>query len=897
MNYVKFLEELGAPDLPIAGGKGANLGAMVGAGFPVPPGFCVLTDAYRRFIAHNSLQERIKDLVGHVESLDLPDLERVSRLIRDGFDLGEVPGGILEEVGQAYRSLGNGRAGSMCPVAVRSSATLEDLPGLSFAGQQDTYLNIIGFDSLITSIVQCWASLWTARAIGYRRRNSIHDEDAALAVVVQAMVPSQLSGVLFTANPVTGKRTEFVIEATLGLGESLVSGIVEPDSYIYDPAEKRVRKRTIGSKSSSVRPSPQGGTLIQEERDAADAALDDKSVLKIGALAEQVAGFFGVPQDIEWAMTGDDLFLLQSRPITSLYPLPRGSQSGDSLRVWFSFGSWQGVLDPITPLGQDVFRALATEVGNRCGFTGDDYSFFNVAGERLYVDITPLVRSKFGRRVLPNILSSMEPALLAPMRTLFELPSLSVRKSVVGLRARMQTIRFLTPFVLNTARNLSSPVRGRERAKRIVDEAVLRLERDFERATSARTRLGVLRSMMGRTPVQLLSILIPLVVSGQVPLQILLRMASDVPGGEEAAMELTRALPHDVTAEMGLALAAVAAKVQEDAIALRRFKDLDETALASEYLSGRLPEVAQTSLDSFMQVYGVRGQCEIDLGRPRWIEDPANVMRMLRNYLDDEQASMSPESVFHRGMAKAASARDTLLHLLRSTKRGALKQRIARLLITRVRELGGMREYPKFAVMRLFGVLRRSLLILGMQLSKQGLLADPSDIFFLHLDELDTDASLLSRDWRELVEERKRLYTREKLRTSIPRMLLSDGTAFYGGMIDDVTDEGDVLRGSPVSAGVVEGTVRVVMSPLEARLNHGEILVCPATDPSWTPLFLSAGGLIMEVGGMMTHGSVVAREYGIPAVVGVHLATSRLKTGQRIRLDGHTGMIYIMDVK
>ena len=291
----------------------------------------------------------------------------------------------------------------------------------------------------------------------------------------------------------------------------------------------------------------------------------------------------------------------------------------------------------------------------------------------------------------------------------------------------------------------------------------------------------------------------------------------------------------------------------------------------------------------------MRGTAEIDLGRPRWRDDPTPLMQVLLSYLRIEEEEKAPDVVFRRGADAAQRALASLIADLRRTRFGRLKAFVMQVAARRMRALAGLRESPKFTVMAMLGAVRAGLLASGHELARSGILHSPEDIFFLHVDELNALAGGETRDWRALVRERRNAYAREQRRRRVPRVLLSDGRAFYGGAGRGEGAAGPTLRGTPVSPGVCVGLVRVVADPQSAQLAPGEILVCRGTDPAWTPLFLAAGGLVTEVGGLITHGAVVAREYGIPAVVGVHDATTRLHTGDRIQVDGTNGGITILD--
>ncbi|MGD8794673.1 MAG: PEP-utilizing enzyme, partial [Anaerolineae bacterium] len=336
-------------------------------------------------------------------------------------------------------------------------------------------------------------------------------------------------------------------------------------------------------------------------------------------------------------------------------------------------------------------------------------------------------------------------------------------------------------------------------------------------------------------------------------------------------------------------------RIGDDEAAATHFAATPAEGLAAEYRGGSLPAAAQAALADFLDRYGMRGVGEIDLGRPRWREAPAPVMRTVKSYLAIDDPALAPDVVFRRGEAEAQEAVERLVAGLRGTHRGRLKARLARWAARRVRALGGLRESPKFWAVRVMGAVRAGLLESGQALVEAGQLSHADDLFFLALGELEALASGEAQDWAALVTARREAYGREMGRRQVPRLLLSDGQAFYEGVAAPVDAVEGELTGSPVSPGVVEGVVQVVLDPHQAQLAQGEILVCPGTDPAWTPLFLVAGGLVTEVGGLMTHGSVVAREYGIPAVVGVSQATHRLQTGQRVRVDGTAGRITILD--
>jgi len=357
-------------------------------------------------------------------------------------------------------------------------------------------------------------------------------------------------------------------------------------------------------------------------------------------------------------------------------------------------------------------------------------------------------------------------------------------------------------------------------------------------------------------------------------------------------MVITRALPDNVTTQMDLTLWDTAKAIRADPAAADAFRQLDAATLAGRYLAGALPAAAQAAVAQFMERYGMRGLGEIDLGQPRWRDDPTATMHTLQSYLQIDPGQ-APDAVFARGQRAAQEAIASLAAAARRQRGGWLRERLVRGAARRIRVLMGARETPKFLLIREFGLARGALLAAGQGIAAAGIIDQADDLVYLTVAELQALAAHQPQDWKSLIAERRAAYQREARRRQVPRLLISDGRAFYEG-VGAQTDTGQVISGSPVSPGVVEGAVHVVLDPGTARLAPGEILVCPGTDPAWTPFFMVAGGLITEVGGLMTHGSVVAREYGIPAVVGVDRATQRLKTGQRIRLDGSSGQIVLL---
>ena len=648
--------------LSTTGGKAQNLAKLARAGLPVPPGFIVTTAAYQCL----RRRQRPARFINYPPSRPLtpttpprsnpppppsgPDSPHLS-----------VPSDLADSVLAAYHaptlhyhSTQHYMHCTRSPlaVAVRSSATAEDLPDLSFAGQQDTFLNVVGDAALLDAVVRCWSSLWTARAIAYRARNGIPQEGVALAVVVQAMVESEASGVLFTANPLTGKRTETVIDATLGLGEALVSGQVEPDHYVVDVATGRIVSKTLGAKALAIRGQAGGGTTTVAADAAAQQALPDAAILELARLGKRVEQelYAGQPQDIEWAWAEGRLFLLQSRAITSLYPLPDGMPA-EPLQVLFSLNHVQGMLDPFTPLGQDaIIRAyvvLATLFGRR--YTPATQREAVIAGERIYLNISPALRHSLGRKLVRGIFSAIEPGAGQAIASVLDDPRLAVERSGFSPAAAASLARFVSFEARRVALVMRQPDVRRTAALRLIDDFIAEMEARSRQTSSLAERLTLWQAIYDEFAARISPHLFPPIAAGMASFFQLRRLAQHALGSDQLALEAARGLPNNVTTEMDLALWTVAQVIQADPASAARFGQADAATLAAEYEARTLPLPAQAALMAFMERYGMRGLAEIDLGRPRWRENPAYVMQMVTSYLSIVDPEQAPDAVFRRG--------------------------------------------------------------------------------------------------------------------------------------------------------------------------------------------------------------------------------------------------------
>lgn len=900
------LEQVGSGMAPLVGGKAANLGELVTAGLPVPGGFCVTTEAYRLATPSGSGSEA--EGLGSVHLAlkattadQLPELAVLAGRARDIIRTADIPPQIAAAVTEACVALGQD-----VPVAVRSSATAEDLPFASFAGQQDTYLNVVGAAAVLEAVRNCWASLWTDRAVIYRASRGIDPEAVALAVVVQRMVDAAVAGVMFTANPLTGRRQEAVIDASPGLGEAVVSGAVNPDHFEVDLVTGRILERRLGDKRMAVRPLPGGGTESVAVPDAgASACLTDDQAGDLAALGRLVERHFGSPQDTEWAIDRDGrLWLTQSRPITTLYPVPERARAAPDPRVYLCFSLAQGLTRPMTPMGLAAFRLIASSVAKTAGFDVPEPRNgpppYAEAGQRIYFDLTTVARSTTGRRIVPRVFDVMEARSATVLRRVFEDPRFSVtRRTPIGL------LRHVVPAAVHARvpetlfRALFRPAAALRRVNRFTREFGDSLELPPDAAPAE--RLDHAERILGGRLFPMVPAILPLPALGFA----MLALAGKLLGGGHSRwgelQQVLRGLPNNVTTEMDLELWRLATVIKDDGDSFRAVTGQDPAALAAQFAAGQLPVVLQAGLARFMARYGHRAVAEIDVGMPRWSDDPTHILGVLANYLRLEDPTMAPDVQFGNAAAEAEAQVARLVAEARSRSR--LRGALVRAALRRSRLFAGLRELPKYQVVLGLAEVRTQVRQVGVALAGAGTIDHEDDVFFLNFQEArqglghGTGSNGAGSDLRDLVKQRREAYALELERRHVPRLLLSDGTEPEA--LQPVGTSGatatpaapGALAGSPASAGTVTGPARVILDPVGARLEPGEILVAPSTDPGWTPLFLTAGGLVMEMGGPNSHGAVVAREYGIPAVVGVPDATLRLSTGQRITVDGGAGTV------
>ncbi len=762
------------------------------------------------------------------------------------------------------------RLGKHAAYAVRSSATAEDLPTASFAGQQDTYLNVVGPAAILQHVSRCWASLFTERAVTYRLRNGVDHRKVRMAVVVQQMVFPQAAGILFTADPVTGNRKVASVEASFGLAEALVSGLVNADRYTVRDGE--VVARTIGTKRLAILASPAGGTreqAIEQERQE-EPALTDAQVVRLVQLGRRIEAHFGRPQDIEWCLVDDGFEIVQSRPITTLFPIP---EAGDGENhVYVSVGHGQMMTDAMKPLGLSMWQLTTPRP-------------MAEAGGRLFVDVTQALASPASRAGLLEVMGRGDPLIGDALQTILDrgdfIPSL-LDESPGGPPAGRAPSLVADPIEVDPA--IVAALIARSQA------SIAALKRDI------RTKSGTALLNFILEDIQELKRILFDPQSHQVFMsameaawwlneQLLAWL-----GEKNAADTLTQSVPNNVTSEMGLGLLDVADVIRPhpDVVAFLQHVEgegfLDELA---KLAGGR---EARDAIRAWLDKYGMRCVGEIDITKPRWSERPTTLLPIILGNVRNFESGAG-ERRFEQRRQEAQEKEQDLLGRVRALSDGDRKAEEMKSMIDRVRTFIGYREYPKYGMVSRYFVYKQALSEEAERLVQGNVLREKDDIFYLRFEEIQ-DVVRTQRADDQLIRERKEAFASYEALTP-PRVLTSDGEAVAGAYRRDDVPAG-ALVGLPVSAGTIEGRARVILDMAEADLEAGDILVTAFTDPSWTPLFVAITGLVTEVGGLMTHGAVIAREYGLPAVVGVENATRLIRDGQRIRVHGTDGYVEIM---
>ncbi|MDC6157228.1 phosphoenolpyruvate synthase [Bacillus albus] len=866
-SFVLDFQEIENTQLSLVGGKGLNLGELSSVqGIQVPEGFCVTTVGYEKAIEQNEELQTLLQQLTKLKKEERAQIGEMSKKIREVIMEVEIPVDVVEAVTHYLSCFGNEHA-----YAVRSSATAEDLPYASFAGQQDTYLNIIGKEAILQHVRKCWASLFTERAVTYRMQNGFEHNQVSICVVVQKMVFPEASGILFTADPVTSNRKVLSIDASFGLGEALVSGLVSADNYKVKEGE--ITETMIATKKIAIYAVKEGGTETKQIDPAQQKlqTLSEQQILQLASIGRQIEAYFGCPQDIEWCLAHNTFYIVQSRPITALYPIPEENDGGN--HVYISVGHQQMMTDAMKPLGLSFFL-LTTNAPMR------------KAGGRLFVDATQQLASTASRDYLINTLGKSDPLVRDALTTIIErdnfitlLPDDEKEKSVSKRKQPANS----QPEIENDPAIVTNLIQNSE-------ASIKELKRNMQTKLGTDVLDFILEDIQQLKKVLFNPQSIAIIMAGMNASTWINEKMEQWLGKKNAADTLSQSVQNNITSEMGLALMDVADAIRPYPEVIAYLQHVEDDSFLDELVQYKGGEKAREAIDAFLNKYGMRCSGEIDITKTRWCEKPTTIIPMILNNIRDFEAGASKQK-FEKGLQEALNKEEELLERLQHLPKGKQKVEETKRMLRNIRNFIGYREYPKYGMINRYFIYKQALLKEAEQLVQSGVIRKVDDIYYLTFEELHEVVRTNKLDYKLIQKQKNDYKLYEKL--TPPRIMTSDGEIVTGKYKRENLPA-DAIVGLPVSSGVIEGRARVILNMEEANLEEGDILVTAFTDPGWTPLFVSIKGLVTEVGGLMTHGAVIAREYGLPAVVGVENATKLIKDGQRIRVHGTEGYIEVL---
>lgn len=862
-SLVLGFQEMDKTQLGLVGGKGLNLVELSKIeGIQVPEGFCVTTVGYQKAIEQNETYHALLNQLTLLKAESRDQISEISRQIRQLVMDIAIPFDVVQAVTHYLSQFGEEHA-----YAVRSSATAEDLPHASFAGQQDTYLNVIGVKAILQHISRCWASLFTDRAVIYRMQNGFDHSQVYLSVIVQRMVFPQASGILFTADPMTSNRKVLSIDASYGLGEALVSGLVSADNYTVQ--EGKIINKRIATKELAIYGRKEGGTETKQldPDQQKSQTLTDQQILQLARIGRQIEAYFNRPQDIEWCLSQDTFYIVQSRPITTLFPIPEAHDQEN--HVYLSVGHQQMMTDPMKPMGLS-FYLLITPAPMR------------KAGGRLFIDVAPRLATPVGREALMNTIGS-DPLIKGALMTIIE-------RDFIKLLPDAQT----APMPGRGNTDMLAQIENNPNIVSDLIKSNLASVEELKQKIQTKSGSDVFDFILEDIQ-QLKKILFdPLstavfMTAINASLWINEKM-NEWLGEKNAADTLSQSVPNNITSEMGLALMGVADRIRPYPEVIDYLEHVKDDNFLDELVKFEGGQEAHDAIYAYLHKYGMRCAGEIDISRTRWSEKPITLVPLILSNIKAFEPNAGHRK-FEQGRQEALVKEQELVARLLQLPDGEQKAEETKRMIRRIRNYIGYREYPKYGWVSRYFVYKQAILKEAEQLVQAGMIHEKEDVFLLTFEELHEVVRTNKLD-DQLINKRKEDYKLyEKL--TPPRVITSDGEIITGAYNRENLPA-DAIVGLAVSSGVIEGRARVILNMDEANLEEGDILVTSFTDPGWTPLFVSIKGLVTEVGGLMTHGAVIAREYGLPAVVGVENATKLIQDGQRIRVHGTEGYIEIL---
>ena len=882
-DLVLRLEDVGDGALDAVGPKALNLARLARLDLPVPPGICVTAAAYRTHI-ETSLGGGLDEALARLVEEEEPEARaRVLAELRTAIESAPVSPALEVALTAGWRELLQGNGDTA--VAVRSSATAEDLPGLSFAGQHDSFLGVTDLTGCLSAVSRCWASLWTVRAYEYRARNGIGHRAVDMAVVVQELVPADASGVVFTADPITGRRDRVVIESCFGLGEALVSGRVSPDRVVLERPGLSIAERVTARKELQVVPGGGSGT---EERELAgraeEVSLDDAMAVRVAELALQAEEAFGVPLDLEFAVAGTP-FLLQARPITALGE----EETHEDRVVWSNLNTAEVLPDVVTPLSWSVVRPIIQSLFSgfftNMGMSVEGHTFFDLVGGRAYANLNNVlgairrIPGMRGRGITEIFGGQQGAAEAVGEIEIAEVDIPDLDFSVWRLLRRMPR------FVLQVL--TYRPAHGQQIIDRLQMRSSALLFDDLsplsDRQLASRAA-GAIQTMVDDTD------LYEATGAGVLWEQVLFANGAKWLGREANPLigACLAGLGNNDNANAGRVLWRLAVLARREPGVEAAVLGAGGFATLRERLTGEPGgEDFLAAWDAFMAEHGHHARGEVELMNPRWSECPDEILDQVRSYLA-AQDGHDFEGQFERlGEGREAAEREA-----RSRLRNPFKRWLFGFLLRKAQTCSPIRENLKNQLVRQLAGVRRVLRELGRRLAERGILERPDDLFFLEFDEIGP--LVAGDDVRARIEARRAEYEAH-LTLRIPPIVVGRFDPDRHKLEEEVDLDRRQLEGLGINPGCATGPARVILRAGTGQLRPGEILVAPFTDPGWTPYFLNAAAIVMDQGGLLSHGSIVAREFGIPAVVNVGPATSIIETGQMLRVDGARGIVTILE--
>jgi len=943
--------------LEVVGGKGRSLAEMVNAGLDVPGGFYLTTAAYRGFVAENDLQAKIIELAKPVIGEYTLSFDAASEAIQALFSKGKLSHAMSAEIREAYAAL----EGDDPPVAVRSSANAEDLPDMSFAGQQDTYLNVRGADAIVAAVRDCWASLWTSRAISYRHQMGIEQDAVAMGVVVQQMVASEVSGILFTANPATGERSEMIINSSFGLGEAVVGGQVTPDTYVVDRKSMKAIETIIGAKEQKIVSDGEQGTRLEDiaENERGQSSLSAKAIRELVTLALKTESHFeGVPQDIEWAYFEGKLYMLQSRPITNLPPQPIKVDwvPNPPAQILARRQIIENIPDPCTPLFDELYLTEGLETVEK----GKKHASYMVGGGATFVTLNGYAYQRFD---WPQTIEARKKRNASAAMTDAEMDAAEIAADAELLnkvQSKKDTVADKMAADLDKARA--------DHQKKIALMAGHDLGLFLESLTAEDRK--AFDNWAGSSDLEDIAASVTIPKSSNLTFTAFNRTQvnerqikgffehakPDIIATSEQWAMVDPTTASDEELLEGVSETAIAsgmfwcsngghtfgvAKSTDDQLqAFLRETLPDHRFTSGQFLSGfksktldaneHLFEIATkirkdkglaelvivtpakrmmktlrqhpdagpvvAAIDEYLAIYGHLGY-SLDFAEPLPLEDPSGLLATLKTMISN--TDYDPKNHVAKALKKREAAMEEILGLLEGLHYWQFRFRL-----WFTYRFYYIREEVMFYLYMPWPALRRLALELGRRLTEAGTIGETDHVFYLHTDELKkaiearkkskavSEYVQLTAERFELREARKRLHPPG----TVPFDASEDpGVKFKETQFDNDPNS-DTMMGVPVSPGTITAPASLIRTAAEFdQMRPGSILVCPMTNPAWTPLFAHAAGLVTDMGGILGHGSIVAREYGIPAVVGTGTSTVRIKHGQMISVDGDTGTVKLID--